>query len=154
MPYNPYSPSYPYNIQSGTTDLQGVTWVNSLIEVEATRVPYGKQIFMDRNNPYFYVKDYTGVIKCFKFEEVPLPSQNPDNYVTKEEFDQLRMQYEQLVSTVSATTATQPAEPAQPYVDHAADVAVPGDTGASQAGVLQQGSPDGAVTITAQQPLG
>lgn len=154
MAYNPYSyPGYTQNISSGTTDLMSVPWVSSIQEVESTRVPYGKQLFMDRNHDYFYVKDYTGLIKCYRFEEAPPPStytiQDTNNFVTKQEFDELRQKYEQLIAASTDTTATQPTQSNEYSQTNAA---VQWNTGASQATVLQSNSTDGADTFATQQP--
>lgn len=152
MPYNPYSyPGYPHNIQSGTSDITGVSWVSTIDEVKSSHIPFGKQIFMDKNSNLFYVKDYTGSIKAFKFEECELPSTNPENFVTKAEFDQLKEKYEHLVATYSAPAAIQPA---QPNADLSANAAVQWNPGASQAAVLQSDCINGNDPITAQQPIG
>lgn len=44
-------------------------WVNSYDEVKTLQV-YTATIFMDRNQPKFYIKDETGAIKSYQFEEI------------------------------------------------------------------------------------
>lgn len=150
MAYNPFGyPGYAQNIQSGTTDIQGVTWVSSIDEVKPATVPFGKQIFMDRNNDIFYVKDSMGSIKAFSFKEIPIPSNNPADFVTKNEFARLEEKIEQLIATTSAATATQ--QP-QPNADYAADATVQWDAGASQTTVLQPDCVNGTNQVAVEQP--
>lgn len=149
MQYNSYgSPGYPASyIPSGTADISGVTWVSSFQEVQSSIVPYGKQLYMQRDQDIFYVKDHTGTTKAFKFEEIPLPSNDPSNYVTKKEFEELRQKYEQLVQQQSATTAIQP----EPVAINAGTEELQWNTGASSTGVLQQGGSDGFNPISVEQ---
>lgn len=132
MTYNQFSPMYPYNIPSGTNDIQGVRWVSSIDEVRATTVPFGRQIFMNQDNDIFYIKDTSGNIRCFEYKETDPPV--PENFVTRKEFDELRSKYEQLVQQQSAN-ANQP----QSVTDHARNAELSGNSGASQGGVLQEG---------------
>lgn len=153
MSYNPYGiqgiPSY---MQSGTTDfIQGVPWVSSVDEVRSASVFYGRQMFIDKNNNVFYIKDTMGQIKAFAFEEVPVPGQaviDPSKYVTKEEFDELRSQYEQLIQQQSAPVTI------QSDANNAADATIPGDSGTSQAGIFQPGFTNGNGSTASQQLVG
>lgn len=153
MAYNPYaSPGYPANyIPSGTADIAGVTWVSSYQEALSAIVPYGKQLFMERNQNVFYVKDNTGAIKAFKFEEMPMPSNDPSNFVTKKEFDELKAKYEQLIQQQPVQTSG--------YITTIESASTDGTTQelqwestAGTAGVLQQSGTDGINGVTAQQP--
>ena len=155
MPYNPYgNPGYPAPyIPSGTADIAGVTWVSSFDEARNAIVPYGKQLFMHSDDKQFYVKDRSGAIKAFKFEEIPLPSNDPSNFVTKQEFEELRRQYESLVQQQSGTITASP-NISEPIAINATDATIQGNTGASQAGVLQQNSGNGAYEVPIEQPVG
>ena len=152
MPYNPYgNPGYsaPY-IPSGTADIAGVTWVSSIQEVQSAIVPYGKQLYMQRDQDIFYVKDHTGALKAFKFQEIPLPSNDPSNYVTKQEFDELKAKYEQLIQQQQSNTySTNWSEPVA--ISATAEELQWQPTGSS-AGVLQQGGTDGTNGVTVEQP--
>lgn len=148
MAYNPYGyPGYTPTIVSGTADIQGVPWVSTIDEVRSAPVFSGKQMFMDRNANKFYVKDQYGNMKAFEFTEVPLEV-TPDNYVTKQEFEELRSKYEQLVNA-NWQPAAQPA--VQPVADAATAQYV---TSAGEAGVLQQGGANGNDPCAAQPVVG
>ncbi len=161
MNYNFYGfPGMPManNIQSGTSDIQGVPGVSSINEVYSASVPYGKQIFMDRNQYVFYLKDYTGNIKAFSFKEIPVPGVGPnmENYVTREEFDNLRNKYEQLINTDANATTNTTAQPnaqqsTQPVANYATTQY---DSTASTTGVLQSGSTDGIDPYTTKSTVG
>lgn len=134
----PYGFGYPSNIQSGTTSgYSGVTEVSSLDEVRAASVPFGVAIYMMNNGNMFYAKNTQGMIKAFKFEEIPIPSNDPQNFVTREEFDKLRSQYDQLIAQQHATATTT----IQPTAQSVTNVTTTQyDTRASNSGVLQQSS--------------
>lgn len=149
MPYNqPYGyPGYAMNIPSGTADtINGVPQVSSIDEVRAASVPYGVTIFMT-DHDVFYAKNSQGLIKAFKFEEVPIPSNDPQNFVTREEFDNLRRQYEQLTQQYATATATPIA--AQPIANTATTQY---DSTAGTAGIVQPNSQNGMDT-TASEPI-
>ena len=152
MPYPTYgNPSFtalPY-IPSGTADIAGVTWVSGFDEARNAIVPYGKQLFMHRNEQQFYVKDHSGAIKAFKFQEIPLPSNDPSNFVTKQEFEELRQKYESLVQQQQQNTYATGWN--EPVANNATDATVQGFTGTGEAGVLQQDSFNGTDGITVEQ---
>lgn len=151
MPYNPYgTPGFPAPyISSGTNDIAGITWVSSLQEVQSAIVPYGKQLFMHRSEKQFFIKDHTGVMKAFKFEEMPLPSNDPANFVTKAEFEELRQKYESLVQQQTNTYTTNWNEP---VATNATTEELQWNTGTSTAGVLQQSGTDGINQVPIEQP--
>lgn len=153
MPYNPFGyPAYmaPNNIPSGTNDIQGVRWVASIDEVRAFSVPYGiREIFMKQDEQVFYIKDYTGNIRMFTFEEVEQPK--PENIVTRKEFEELKAKYESLIQQQSTANQFQSA---QPVAVNASNAELPGNTGASQAGVLQPNSGYESNGIPVEQPIG
>lgn len=135
MAYNPYGYQGTPNIPSGTNDIQGAPWVSSIDEVRAASVFYGRQIFMDQNEQIFYIKSHSGEIKAFKFEEIPTSTTvDMSNYVTKEQFEDLRMKYEQLIQQQSTTAAVN--EQPQSNGNYATNETVPGYTGTSQGTVL------------------
>ncbi len=142
-----YMPFGAPDTQSGTNDLQGVRWVAGMEEVKAASVPFGRSIFMERNNDIFYVKDTNGNIRSFKYKEIPQPT--PENFVTRQEFDDLRNKYEQLIQSNTATTqpttqqpVIQQPTPQQPITVQPAgsDENVQWDTGTGEATVLSNGS--------------
>lgn len=137
-----YGLGYPNNIQSGTTGYSGISEVSSLDEVKAASVPFGVHIYMSNSSNTFYAKNTQGVIKAFKFEEMPMPSNNPENFVTREEFDDLRRQYEQLAQqhATSATAKPIPQWTGQPIANVAT---AQYDTTTSATGVMQQDSSNG-----------
>lgn len=146
MPYNPYYPAYYQpNIPSGTNDIQGVGWVTSLDEVRNAVVPFGRKLFMNQNEYIFYVKDSQGNIEVFKFEKsASYGNIDMSGYVTKEEFDKLRSQYEQLIqqqqaANAAANAATIPAA-TQPNANFAGNAELPGYSGTGQTGVYQAGT--------------
>lgn len=151
MTYNAYgNPSFttlPYQ-PSGTAGIAGVTWVSSLQEAQSAIVSFGKQLFMLRDQNIFYVKDSTGALKAFKFEEIPLPSNDPSNYVTKAEFNELRQKYEQLVQQQQFKPTLQ----LESYATNADAPELQHDAGASSTAILQQGSGDGPDRVTVEQP--
>lgn len=150
MPYNPYG-GYPgfANIQSGTSDINGVPQVSSIEEVKAASVPYGVSIFFTKDNSnLFYAKNSNGLIKCFKYQEVPIPSNDPQNFVTKQEFDDLRTKYEQLAQQYATVQPATTATTVQSSVYNASDAELPGNTGTSEAAILQPGSSDGIDPFT------
>lgn len=148
MDYNQYGYSaQPSNIVSrAQTDIQGVRRVANIDEVYATSIPYGSRImFMHHNEPYFYVKEGSAV-ETYKFEKVEPPK--PENFVTRQEFDELRSMYESLVSqqqyaataavqriATPTTTTVQPAtiQPDQSNATIASNPELQGNSGASQA---------------------
>ena len=147
MPYNPYGNlGYLPNIQSGTSGYSGVSEVSSIDEVKAASVLYGVGLFMDRTNNLFYAKNSQGLIKAFEYKEIQIPSNNPQNFVSRAEFNELKEKYDELVRqhATEPTAATQPNVNAdqqwQPATnDTVSTTATQYDTGASNTGVLQQG---------------
>lgn len=142
MPYSPYGGfGFPQNIQPGTTGYSGVSEASSIDEVRAASVPYGVSLFMMHDGNIFYAKNSQGVIKCFKYEELPIPSNDPQNFVSRAEFNDLKEKYNELIARQYGAAATT-AQPIQPTATQpVADVATAQyDTGASQAGALQPDS--------------
>lgn len=134
MPY-PYFGNLGYpqlqNTQPGTSGYSGISEVSSIDEVKAASVLYGVSIFMDRNGGHFYAKNSQGLIKAFKYEEIPIPSNDPQNFVSRAEFDQLKEMYNDLASRQYAAAAAAQSV-AQSDAANAGSAAVPGNTGASQ----------------------
>lgn len=156
-------PGYVPNIQSSANDIQGVPWVSSIDEVKSASVFNGVRLFMDNSDKVFYSKNMNGEIRAFKFEEIPIPSNNPANFVTKQEFEELKAKYDQLLQMQGAMTNAESVvqqqaatieQPAQSNADNAGYEVVPGFTGTSQAGVLQPSGTDGSDAITTQPVTG
>ena len=151
MAYNPYYQGNPTYIPSGTTDINGVPQVSSVDEVKAATVPYGVSVFFVRgDSDLFYAKNSLGEIKCFKYQEIPIPSNDPENFVTRAEFDALRKQYEQLSQQHAAIQQPVVIQPVQPNGDHEGHAVVSGDPGAGQGAILQSSGEDGFNPIAAQ----
>lgn len=133
------NPSYmpfgtPANIQSGTNDnIQGVRWVANIEEVRASSVPYGyRSLFLDNNNPIMYLKDYNGNVRQFSIKEIEQPK--PENFVTKQELEEVKRSYESIIDEFRATIAQYTAQPTTDVT------AAQYNTGASNTGVLQPSS--------------
>lgn len=144
MQYNGYNQGYP---MSNTQGISGVTLVTSIDEVRSTPT-FGRQLFMNRDEQIFYVKENDGSIRCFSFEEVPPPSS--ENYVTRQEFDELRSKYEQLIQSTAAAAAQQQQLVQQPNAGNADGSQLQWNSGAGQAAVL----PDGGGFGNDAQPAG
>lgn len=141
MAYSPYGiPGYSVNTYSpGTagTNINGVPQVSSIDEVRAATVPYGSvTMFLNSNENILYAKNSQGLIKAYKYEEIPLPSNEPQAFVTREEFNKMNDMLRRIDERLASSDATSATQQPQPTVDHAADAGVPGNTGASQATVL------------------
>ncbi len=107
MNYNqPYGyPAYPTQMSGAQNDIQGVRWVSNSNEVNSIPVPDGiKMMFMERENPIFYIKQGSSV-DAFKFEKIEPPK--PEDFVTRTEFDELRRKYESLVQSASTNAVGQ-----------------------------------------------
>lgn len=144
-PFAPYG-AFPGKQASQGTPIDGVRWVNSVDEVNATTIGFGQSaLFMFSGENAFAIKsvDGTGVptVKVFDFTERP-PASNPvvldpSQYVTKDEFENLRRMYEQLAqhdTAAASATADASAEPGSP-------VAVVSSAG--KGAVLQPGGGNG-----------
>ena len=141
MPYNPFGNlGYPTNIQPGTNGFSGISEVSSIDEVKAASVPYGTAIFMANSSDMFYAKNSQGLIKAFKFQEIPIPSNDPQDFITRNEFETLRRQNEQLIEQNAALAAQLQQQQPQPYANVAATQY---DPTASTGGVVQPNSANG-----------
>lgn len=93
---------YP-TMQTNVSDIQGIRWVSSIEEVRAASVPWGRAIFMDNTQDVFYIKSSNGSVSAYKFEAIQMPA--PENFVTRQEFDDLKDKYEQLIKSASQQSA-------------------------------------------------
>lgn len=144
--------------QPAGPQIEGVRWVSGIDEVNGTVIGFGKAaVFMFSNENAFAIKsvDPTGVptVKVFDFTERPPANQtvlDPGQYVTKEEFDELRRKYEQLAQQPAA--AADPVAPAElgSSQHHADDAVVPGNPAAGAGSVLQPGGVYGMDAVPAQ----
>lgn len=137
-PYAPY-PSSQYPIPWGNVppmsqnwqslvpmngqDIQGVRFVNGIEEAKNCTIPFGtKVLLMDKNVDRFYIKetDSTGVSTVSEYEFKKVEAVAPQEYVTKQEFDQLSFQLkEQYESTIQRIEQLNQSTPVAPRVDPA-----------------------------------
>lgn len=118
--YNPYSFQY----QQPRSQLQLARFVSSKQEAESCMLPLGTSaILMDENEDKFYFKkmDMNGISSMstftFRREEQEQSQQIPiqdDRYITREEFDRWRNEYESAVQ--SSQSSTEPNEESTPGV--------------------------------------
>lgn len=128
--FNPYNPAFnAFNAQMAQQQLaqqrlmqmqppaqpqNGLQFVNGRESVDAYMMgPNEKAILMDSNRPRFYLKetDAAGMAKVTAYDftaanDAPEASQ----YVTRNEFEELRSQYESLASTINQPKLATPAE--------------------------------------------
>ena len=102
--YNPYGNMQNYPVYP-PSQIQSVKFVNGRQEAEGCSLPLNsKAILMDYNRDIFYLKetDINGIssITEYSFQKVEdvTPNATSDNYITKEEFNQWKEQYESVIS--------------------------------------------------------
>ena len=122
MLYNQPSYMQPSYMQQNPNEIQGVRFVNGIEGAKACMLPFGSRaLLMDQNSQHFYIKEVDGNgivnLKEYAFEEVTPPTENNGDYVTREElmqfinanyvpkqeYDQLKEQYESSVFTSEPT---------------------------------------------------
>lgn len=95
---------------------QGITnvrFVNGLSEAQNCTTPLGKTLLMDKEKLIFYIKetDFNNVstVKAYSFQEYQpeTDSAGQSNYITREEFDKWKEQYESSIrpSTTASSAA-------------------------------------------------
>lgn len=94
MPMGNIGWSYPY-VPQQSSGIQGITFVDGFEGARSCMVPAGrKALLMDKNTQTFYVKsvDYSGVatMKVYEFREVPKEAEQQTQYVTRQEFEELK----------------------------------------------------------------
>lgn len=115
-------------MQQSQQGIQGVRFVSGIEEVKNCTIPLGsKALLMDKEKDRFYLKetDITGVSTVSEFEFKKVEAEAPQEYVTRQEFEQfstqlsaqLKEQYESVIQR--AGQFQQPAQ-TQPRVDPAA----------------------------------
>lgn len=103
MNYGPYL--YPYTQQN---QIQGVKFVHGRAEAENCMLPYNtRAILMDTDRDFFYLKstDANGIssITEYSFQKVENePTPSSESYITKEEFNDWKEQYESAISKLIA----------------------------------------------------
>lgn len=108
--YNPYfAQQMAYQYQQ-PQQIQGVKFVKDLQEAQTCSIPLGtKALFMSQNENIFYLKenDFNGVssVTAYKFEEIKPHSD--ENYITREEFEKWKEEYEQSVQQGQSAVPTQ-----------------------------------------------
>lgn len=146
--YQPYPIYQPSPMQQG---IAGVRFVGGEDEAKAVAIPYGtKALFMDANEDAFYIKETDGAgastIEKYAFRKVE--PEKPE-YVTREEFDELRRAYESTVRAGADERARwQPAGAAdaahpddQPVAGQGAGAAAGQGTWRDTAGMGRDGAP-------------
>ena len=102
-----WQPQMPQN-QQGQQGIQGVRFVSGVEEAKNCTIPLGtKALLMDKEQDRFYLKetDMTGVSTISEYEFKKVEAQPPQEYVTRQEFDQfssqlsaqLKEQYESII---------------------------------------------------------
>lgn len=98
-----------------STPNSGIIWVQGIEGAKSYMVPPNTSVLlMDSEGTRFYIKsaDAAGLpnTRIFEFKEVsanslsssPVPSFNPDSFVPRNEFDSLKMEFEQYKSLVGS----------------------------------------------------
>lgn len=101
--YQPWAAFQPPQPQS----IAGVRFVGGIEEARSVPIPYGSRaLLMDAGSDVFYVKstDQAGAstIEAYRFERIE-PEER--EYVTREEFEELRRAYESVVRNDGQPTA-------------------------------------------------
>ena len=87
--------------------IQGVRFVSNRQEAESCAVPRGtKALLMDSNKDIFYLKetDMNGISTISEYSFKKVEPQTADNYITKDEFNKWKEQYESIISNIAANT--------------------------------------------------
>lgn len=105
--YQPYPVYQPSPMQQG---IAGVRFVSGEDEAKSVAIPYGsKALFMDANEDAFYVKE-TDMAGASTVEKYTFQKVEPveEEYVTREEFDELRRAYESTLRQGAADARREP----------------------------------------------
>lgn len=107
--FNPYAPYMPMQNGAYTSanQIQGVRFVSNRQEAENCAVPRGtKALLMDSNKDIFYLKetDMNGISTISEYSFKKVEPQTADNYITKDEFNKWKEQYESIISNIAANT--------------------------------------------------
>lgn len=107
--FNPYAPYMPMQNSAypPSNQIQGVRFVSNRQEAESCAVPRGtKALLMDSNKDIFYLKetDVNGISTISEYSFKKVEPQTADNYITKDEFNKWKEQYESIISNIAANT--------------------------------------------------
>lgn len=107
--FNPYAPYMPMQNSAypPLNQIQGVRFVSNRQEAESCAVPRGtKALLMDSNKDIFYLKetDMNGISTISEYSFKKVEPQTADNYITKDEFNKWKEQYESIISNIAANT--------------------------------------------------
>lgn len=136
---NPYQSAY----RNQTPIWQGTKFVSGLAEAQSyPTAPGTKTLLMDSQNDKFYIKenDFNGIsrVSQYRFSKIEEPKQAPDDFITREEFNKWRENYESAIkqqcSASSAVQSTGPQSSASISEDNSTDAA----TSASPSSGLSQ----------------
>lgn len=115
-------------MQQNQQGIQGVRFVSGIEEAKNCTIPLGsKALLMDKEKDMFYLKetDMTGVSTVSEFEFKKVEVEAPQEYVTRQEFEQFSAQLsaqlkEQYESVIQRAGQFQQPTQTQPRVDPAA----------------------------------
>lgn len=115
-------------MQQSQQGIQGVRFVSGIEEAKNCTIPLGsKALLMDKEKDRFYLKetDITGVSTVSEFEFKKVEAEAPQEYVTRQEFEQFSAQLsaqlkEQYESVIQRAGQFQQSAQTQPRVDPAA----------------------------------
>lgn len=110
---NPYQPVY----RNQSPVWQGTRFVSGFLEAQSYPTPPGtKVLLMDSQEDKFYIKenDFNGVssVSQYSFSKIEEPKQDTRDYITREEFDRWKENYESTIKqqyaaqSAAATTGT------------------------------------------------
>lgn len=107
--FNPYAQYMPMQNSAypPANQIQGVRFVSNRQEAENCAVPRGtKALLMDSNKDIFYLKetDMNGISTISEYSFKKVEPQTADNYITKDEFNKWKEQYESIISNIAANT--------------------------------------------------
>ncbi len=95
---NPYQPVY----RNQSPVWQGTRFVSGLSEAQSyPATPGTKVLLMDSQEDKFYIKenDFNGVstVSQYRFSKIEEPREKSENYITREEFDRWKENYESAI---------------------------------------------------------
>lgn len=95
---NPYQPVY----RNQSPVWQGTRFVSGLSEAQSYPAPPGtKVLLMDSQEDKFYIKenDFNGIstVSQYRFSKIEEPREKSENYITREEFDRWKENYESAI---------------------------------------------------------
>ena len=117
--FNPYGFNYPNYFQqqpqfvpNPQQQIQGIKFVENIQEANNCNIPLGtKAIFMDKNQDKFYLKETDfnnfSTLTEYEFKKVdnsPREGKQDTGFITREEFEKWRNQYESTIQQIQQPT--------------------------------------------------